>query len=72
MYVDFEYLVIDLGNIKGCWLDFNKIIEVVMSVVMNVVLVFMFEFVLVVKKSKVVSFLLVVKLVNEVVDGVGK
>ncbi|EKN3683014.1 integrase [Yersinia enterocolitica] len=68
-HADSEYLVIDLGNVKGRRSDFNKTIEVAMSAAMNAVLASMPELVPVAKKSKAVSLPSAVK---SVVDGVDK
>ncbi|HDL7429388.1 TPA: integrase [Yersinia enterocolitica] len=61
-HADSEYLVIDLGNVKGRHSDFNKTIEVAMSAAMNAVLASMPEL------APVVA----VKSVNEAVDEVDK
>ncbi|EOX5557588.1 integrase, partial [Yersinia enterocolitica] len=71
-HADSEYLVIDLGNVKGRRSDFNKTIEVAMSAAMNAVLASMPELAPVAKKSKAASLPSEVKSVNEAVDGVDK
>ncbi|WP_267248845.1 integrase [Yersinia sp. Marseille-Q5920] len=71
-HADSEYLVIDLGNVRGRRSDFNKTIEVAMSAAMNAVLASMPELASVAKKSKEASLPPVVKSVNEAVDGAGK
>ncbi|HEN3634210.1 integrase [Yersinia enterocolitica] len=71
-HADSEYLVIDLGNVKGRRSDFNKTIEVAMSAAMNAVLASMPELVPVAKKSKAASPPSAVKSVNEAVDGLDK
>ncbi|MGE4670695.1 hypothetical protein [Yersinia enterocolitica] len=68
-HADSEYLVIDLGNVKGRRSDFNKTIEVAMSAAMNAVLASMPELVPVAKKSKAASPPSAVKSVNEAVMG---
>lgn len=71
-HADSEYLVIDLGNVKGRRSDFNKTIEVAMSAAMNAVLASMLELAPVAKKSKAANLPPAIKLVNEAVDGVDK
>ncbi|WP_342229265.1 hypothetical protein [Yersinia enterocolitica] len=71
-HADSEYLVIDLGNVKGRRSDFNKTIEVAMSAAMNAVLASMPELAPVAEKSKTASLPSAVKSVNKVVDGVDK
>lgn len=71
-HADSEYLVIDLGNVKGRRSDFNKTIEVAMSAAMNAVLASMFELAPVAKKSKAANLPPAVTSVNEAVDGVDK
>ncbi|CNF37417.1 hypothetical protein [Yersinia kristensenii] len=71
-HADSEYLVIDLGNVKGRRSDFNKTIEVAMSAAMNAVLASMLEVVPVAKKSKTANLPPAAKSVNEAVDGVDK
>ncbi|EOI7396472.1 integrase [Yersinia enterocolitica] len=71
-HADSEYLVIDLGNVKGRRLDFNKTIEVAMSAAMNAVLASMPELAPVAEKSKTASLPSAVKSVNKAVDGGGK
>ncbi|HHH0217652.1 TPA: integrase [Yersinia enterocolitica] len=71
-HADSEYLVIDLGNVKGRHSDFNKTIEVAMSAAMNAVLASMPELAPVAKKSKAASLPSAVKSVNEAVDGADK
>ncbi|MGT3280866.1 hypothetical protein [Yersinia enterocolitica] len=51
-HADSEYLVIDLGNVKGRRSDFNKTIEVAMSAAMNAVLASMPELVPVAKRVR--------------------
>lgn len=68
-HADSEYLVIDLGNVKGRRLDFNKTIEVAMSAAMNAVLASMPELAPVAEKSKTASLPSAVKSVNKAVDG---
>ncbi|WP_258953892.1 integrase [Yersinia similis] len=71
-HADSEYLVIDLGNVKGRRSDFNKTMEVAMSAAMSAVLASMPELAPVAKKSKAASLSSAVKSVNEAVDGVDK
>lgn len=68
-HADSEYLVIDLGNVKGRRSDFNKTIEVAMSAAMNAVLASMPELAPVAEKSKTASLPSAVKSVNKAVDG---
>ncbi|CNI09859.1 hypothetical protein [Yersinia intermedia] len=71
-HADSEYLVIDLGNVKGRRSDFNKTIEVAMSAAMNAVLASMLEVAPVAKKSKAANLPPAAKSVNEAVDGADK
>ncbi|HDL7359443.1 TPA: integrase [Yersinia enterocolitica] len=71
-HADSEYLVIDLGNVKGRRSDFNKTIEVAMSAAMNAVLASMPELAPVAEKSKTASLPSAVKSVNKAVDGGSK
>ncbi|HGK4602083.1 TPA: integrase [Yersinia enterocolitica] len=71
-HADSEYLVIDLGNVKGRRSGFNKTIEVAMNAAMNAVLASMPELAPVAKKSKAASLPTAVKSVNEAVDEADK